>query len=615
MTGAEGEGSSHSDGPRRAAPSRSSDGLAPVPEEGNARSADIATLAGVASSQPLGQSLRALAAAHGLPPRWVLNYQRTLGNQVTQRLLGERVPPTSGQDGSLAPAAAGVQRKYLVPPYVEPSIDFNGLTYADLRAQIETYKSAPGARVNIKQQRLNKLIEVVNGFLSGRLSAPAVRNFEALQQEILAEQALINNAGQSQPQQPTPTPTPIPTPIPTPTPRGPTSTVTTPTPIPTLTPTPQSGTPQVAQARAQSRPPTPVQADPRLLAAEQAQAGVEQLIIAPRVSWTEVATGASYSSASARAGRRVRTQIITSYHLAAGAGIKPLPLQYRLPGGAEIVNITAGTNHTVPSGGWTLNRADVRTGGQPEVRASNVWYWVKVPAHLSEVSQTTVGVWDLAHDDVRASGREVRSNGTWYQLVTGSELTSEDITYDVINLDGTDVRVVSKPENVSVGSVGFKQLPNEQALFPSAPSGADIKQLGLGDCYLQALLINIAEQNPGHLTNMLRDNGNGTVTVRFYTVDETTPTAPAYAPEDIRINKSLPQTATGQALYQSGAPWARIMQKAFAAFAQLHGQYGGAYDPVKGRGVCPNRVRDDLQALRRVLRPGPRRRRVRTHQL
>src|SRR5438552_14680733 len=96
MTGAEGEGSSHSDRPRRAAPSRSSDALAPVSEDGNARSADIATLAGVASSQPLGQSLRVLAAARSLPPQWVLNYQRTLGNQVTQRLLGERVARTPG---------------------------------------------------------------------------------------------------------------------------------------------------------------------------------------------------------------------------------------------------------------------------------------------------------------------------------------------------------------------------------------------------------------------------------------------------------------------------------------------------------------------------------------
>src|SRR5438477_10489340 len=72
MTGAEGEGSSHSDRPRRAAPSRSSDALAPVSEDRNARSADIATLAGVASSQPLGQSLRVLAAARSLPPQWVL---------------------------------------------------------------------------------------------------------------------------------------------------------------------------------------------------------------------------------------------------------------------------------------------------------------------------------------------------------------------------------------------------------------------------------------------------------------------------------------------------------------------------------------------------------------
>src|SRR5205085_10563202 len=166
----------------RSAPSPTSDGLAPMHEEA---SADVGTFTEAASTQPLGQSLRALADARGLPPQWVLNYQRTVGNQVTQRLLGERAARTPGQPGSLAPAAAAVQRKYLVQPYVEPSIDFNGLTYADLRAQIETYRSAPGARVNVKQQRLNKLIEVVNGFVGGRLSAPAARNFEVLRQEIL----------------------------------------------------------------------------------------------------------------------------------------------------------------------------------------------------------------------------------------------------------------------------------------------------------------------------------------------------------------------------------------------------------------------------------------------
>ncbi len=569
VTGPDGSGASHEQRATHAPQVRQTEDVGPVSDEASVPSLSIATAAGGG----VGNSLRRLAQVGALPVGGVLGYQRMLGNQAVQRLL--------------------IQRKYLVAPFAEASIDFNGSKYTKLRELIQQYRDTPrGARVTTRQQKLNAVITEVNDVLRGVLPSGALgRNFETLLQETRDEQARINSGGSptSTPTPSTPTPSPtVPTPtLPTPTPSTPTPSTPTPSPtVPTPTlPTPSTPTPSTPSAIVTTPSPStlPIQADPRLLAPEHAQLDVEQMVITPGVTYTEVATGSSYTSSSPRAGRRVRTQVITSYQLPAGAGIKPLPFQYNLLQGSAIVNAVSGAKSTATNQ-WTLKRVDVQIGNPPQVRSNGTWYKVTNAANLVVVSQTTTGSWDLEAGEVRAGGTEVKANGAWYQLVAPGQLVANNVTYDVINLNGKEVRVESKPENVRVGSLGFKQLPREQPLFPRPPSGADVKQLGLGDCYLQALLINIAEQNPAHLSSMMRDNGDGTVSVRFYTVDERTPTAPAYAAEDIRINKSLPETATGEALYQGGAVWARMMQKAFAAFAQLHGQYGKAYEPVKGAG-------------------------------
>jgi hypothetical protein len=220
-----------------------------------------------------------------------------------------------------------------------------------------------------------------------------------------------------------------------------------------------------------------------------------------------------------------------------------------------------------------------------KIRSNRVWYTLDVASNLRPVTSTATNAWTIKEADVRRvdGGVQVRSNGVWYGVVDSAKLTGEDHQYEVIDLGQGNV-VRAERQHVSTGSVGFKRLPNEAPLFPSPPTAADIKQLNLGDCYLQAVLISIATQNPAHLNQMMRDNGDGSISVRFYAVDETNPQAPAFAAEDIRVEKSLPETATGQALYQGGAIWARLMQKAFAAFAQRHGQYGVAYQPSRGAG-------------------------------
>lgn len=53
-------------------------------------------------------------------------------------------------------------------------------------------------------------------------------------------------------------------------------------------------------------------------------------------------------------------------------------------------------------------------------------------------------------------------------------------------------------------------------LFEHTPKVEDVEQNALQDCYLMAALISIVHSDPSKIVNAMRDNGDGTVTVRFY---------------------------------------------------------------------------------------------------
>ena len=88
----------------------------------------------------------------------------------------------------------------------------------------------------------------------------------------------------------------------------------------------------------------------------------------------------------------------------------------------------------------------------------------------------------------------------------------------------------------------------------------------------------IARNDPNYVPEMMQATGS-TVTVRFYESTGGTPTA-VY----IKVDKTLPQSATGDPLYNAGAIWARLIQKAFAVFAGMFGTYGGAYSTPRTLG-------------------------------
>lgn len=105
----------------------------------------------------------------------------------------------------------------------------------------------------------------------------------------------------------------------------------------------------------------------------------------------------------------------------------------------------------------------------------------------------------------------------------------------------------------------------DKPLFPTPPCLEDIKQGGIGDCYLIAGIAACLNSNPEFPQEMMRDNGD-TVTVRFFKPFnlERTDLRPIY----VTVKKS---TIEGP----SKIFWVQMIEKAYS-LAKMNGRYGGS---------------------------------------
>ncbi|MBI5545613.1 MAG: hypothetical protein HY901_17135 [Deltaproteobacteria bacterium] len=119
----------------------------------------------------------------------------------------------------------------------------------------------------------------------------------------------------------------------------------------------------------------------------------------------------------------------------------------------------------------------------------------------------------------------------------------------------------------------------EGQLFVNGASFDDIAQGEIGDCYLLATLSAIAKTNPEIINNAVRENADGTCTVRFY---ERPFFLASRRPVEITVNPELPTTASGGPVYgHSRDPderWVGIVEKAYA-------QWKGGYEKIGGGGL------------------------------
>lgn len=95
---------------------------------------------------------------------------------------------------------------------------------------------------------------------------------------------------------------------------------------------------------------------------------------------------------------------------------------------------------------------------------------------------------------------------------------------------------------------------SEQMLFPHPPCAEDLVQNQVGDCFMMATLAQTAQTHPDLLKEMVRDNKDGTATVRFY-YREKGKCVPFYVTVD-----KVDQYGTAE-----GSTWAQVVERAFAA--------------------------------------------------
>ena len=141
---------------------------------------------------------------------------------------------------------------------------------------------------------------------------------------------------------------------------------------------------------------------------------------------------------------------------------------------------------------------------------------------------------------------------------TGEYIHSYLLEGSVLDHYASDVIQEEKKENGESGDQIAQEYIlerdyREYPLFAHDPSPADIQQGSTGDCYLLCTLSAIAEKYPEKIKEMMRDNRDGTVTVRLFEKTDDTLT-PLYITVDKVLHK-------GQSNF---SVWAGCIEKALA---------------------------------------------------
>lgn len=135
------------------------------------------------------------------------------------------------------------------------------------------------------------------------------------------------------------------------------------------------------------------------------------------------------------------------------------------------------------------------------------------------------------------------------------------------------------------------------------PKPDDVRQSGIGDCYLMAGLVTVAQQRPQAIVDMFspspHDTTGDTVGLRFFRQPQTHERNAGLAPRWVTVRKSLvryvrppgsqgPSSLEGQKRFtKGGAVWPAIVEKAYAAWPERKTRGGitnaqSKYEEIEG---------------------------------
>ncbi len=100
--------------------------------------------------------------------------------------------------------------------------------------------------------------------------------------------------------------------------------------------------------------------------------------------------------------------------------------------------------------------------------------------------------------------------------------------------------------------VDMRDMP----LFPHEPTINDLRQGKISNCYMLAATTSLIQHDPQAIKNIIRDNNDGTVTVRLF--------KDVGAPVYIRVDKVVPRLKTGGTIMTAGPLWMQLIEMAAA---------------------------------------------------
>jgi hypothetical protein len=235
------------------------------------------------------------------------------------------------------------------------------------------------------------------------------------------------------------------------------------------------------------------------------------------------------------------------------------------------ITVTHNTGRPLTEPGATLQFTNVRTGEKTQVKATENG---SIPAGLKLKGQ--------AGDEFKVAGSD-GANNLDFATIAGS-LKVPGGTNGGNRVDLPDPKM-HKDEMNADGTPKFKLERFTGPLFIDEPKADDVRQGAIGNCYFPAALASVASARPDIIKNMIKDNGDGTYTVKF------TPNSygGASRPVEIKVDGDLYARSYGGPIYGSslgGSTAADKMELWYPLIEKAYAQWKGSYDTIGNGGVA-----------------------------
>ncbi len=233
------------------------------------------------------------------------------------------------------------------------------------------------------------------------------------------------------------------------------------------------------------------------------------------------------------------------------------------------ISVTHNTDRPISEPGAKIRFTNERTGEKTDVIATDLG---SVPAGLKLKGQAgdafKVSVTDGRNNaDLSASVGTLRVPGG-NTGPGGANIKDPDALAKDMNADGTSKNTLTRFTG---------------PLFIDGVKPDDVRQGAIGDCYFPAAMAAVASMQPEAIQNAIKDNGDGTYTVKFYQDGNKN------RPVEIKVDGDLYARSYGGPVYGSslgGSTEPTKMEMWFPLMEKAYAQWKGSYETIGAGGVA-----------------------------